>query len=67
MIVQPIKNATKSDRSLADEIPAKAIALPGAKPAGALSHLSKLPADHFKVAFDDKAPEYENPSLEAMF
>ena len=40
-----------SDLSLELAIPAKAIALPGAKSAGDLSHLSKLPSDHFNVAF----------------
>ena len=67
LIAQPIKNATKSALSLPDGIPAKAIAFPGANLAGDISHLSKFAADHFNVAFDDKAPEYENPSLEAMF
>ena len=51
------KNAIKSDRSLALAIPAKAIALPDAKSAGDLSHLSKLPSVHFNVAFADNADE----------
>ena len=52
---------------MADGIPAKAIAFPGAKLLGDFSHLSKLPGDHLRVALDDKAPEYEKPSFEAMF
>ncbi len=43
--------------SLGLAIPAKAIALPGAKAEGLLSHLSRLPSVHLMVAFDDKAPE----------
>ena len=38
-------------------IPANAIALPGAKPAGDFNHLSKLPAVHFMVAFEDRDDE----------
>ena len=47
-------------------MPAKAIAFPGAKPAGDVSHLSKFASDHFKVALEANAPEYENPSTDAM-
>ena len=53
--------------SLGLAIPANAIAFPGAKPAGLLSHLSRLPSVHLIVAFDDRAPEYAKPSLAAMF
>ena len=38
-------------------IPAKAIALPGAKPDGDFSHLSRLPSVHFSVALAAKADE----------
>lgn len=38
-------------------IPAKAIALPGAKPDGLLSHLSRLPSVHLIVALEESAPE----------
>ena len=38
---------------MTDGIPAKAIAFPGAKSDGDFNHLSKLAADHFKVAFDE--------------
>ena len=47
----------RSALSLIDGIPAKAMAFPGAKSAGAFSHLSKLAADYFKVAFDDRDEE----------
>ena len=56
----------RSALSFTDGIPEKAIAFPGAKSAGAFSHLSKLAADHFKVALDDRDEEYENPSEEAI-
>ena len=48
-------------------MPAKAIALPGAKPDGLFNHLSRFPSVHLIVAFDDRAPEYAKPSLDAMF
>jgi len=48
-------------------MPAKAIAFPGAKPDGLLSHLSRLPSVHLIVALEDRAPEYAKPSLAAMF
>ena len=47
----------RSALSFTDGIPEKAIAFPGAKSAGAFSHLSKLAADHFKVALDDRDEE----------
>ena len=53
----PFKNATKSLLSFELGIPAKAIEFPGAKSAGDLSHLSKLPSDHFNVAFACNADE----------
>ena len=53
----PIRKATRSPLSFEDGIPAKAMALPGAKDEGDFNHLSKLPADHFMVAFADKADE----------
>ena len=56
-----------SARSLGLAMPAKAIAFPGAKPDGLLSHLSRLPSVHLIVALDESAPEYANPSLDAMF
>ena len=49
--------ATRSSLSLTDGMPEKAIAFPGAKAAGDLSHLLKLAADHFIVALDDRADE----------
>ena len=54
---QAIKNAIKSALSLAEGIPAKAMAFPGAKDDGFVNHLSKLAADHFQVAFDERAEE----------
>ena len=54
---QAIKKAIRSALSLADDMPANAIALPGAKADGFVSHLSKLPADHFQVALDERAEE----------
>jgi len=42
---------------LALPIPAKAMALPGAKPDGDFSHLSRLPSVHFSVALAAKADE----------
>ena len=56
-----------SARSLGLAMPAKAIALPGAKPEGLFSHLSRFPSVHLIVALDERAPEYAKPSLEAMF
>ena len=47
----------RSARSLALPIPEKAIELPGAKPEGEVSHLSKLASDHLRVALDDRADE----------
>ena len=52
---QPIRKATKSPLSFADGIPLKAMAFPGAKPDGLLSHLSRLAADHLRVALDESA------------
>ena len=46
-----------SARSFGFAIPAKAIAFPGAKPAGEANHLSKLPSVHLMVAFAERAPE----------
>ena len=56
-----------SARSFGLAIPAKAIAFPGAKAEGLLSHLSRLPSVHLIVAFEESAPEYAKPSLEAIF
>ena len=53
--------------SFALGIPENAIALPGAKPDGDASHLSRFPSVHFTVAFADNALEYAKPSLAAMF
>lgn len=53
----PLRKAIKSERSLALPIPAKAMALPGAKPEGDFSHLSRLPSVHFKVALAARADE----------
>ena len=53
----PFKNAIRSPLSLLLAIPAKAIPLPGAKSAGDLSHLSKLPSVHFNVALAARAEE----------
>ena len=50
---QPIKYAHRSALSLTFAIPANAIAFPGAKEEGDFNHLSRLPADHLRVAFDD--------------
>ena len=47
----------RSALSLALEMPAKAIALPGAKPDGEASHLSRLASDHLSVALDERADE----------
>ena len=52
-----MRYAIKSALSLTDGMPEKAIAFPGAKSAGALSHLSKLAADHLRVAFDESDDE----------
>ena len=43
--------------SLGFEIPANAIALPGAKPEGEANHLSRLPSVHLMVAFEARAAE----------
>ena len=43
------------------------MAFPGAKAAGLLSHLSRFACDHFNVALDDSADEYENDSDAAIF
>ena len=51
---------------MAESIPAKAMALPGAKPAGFWNHLSRLVSDHLRVALADRAAEYEKPSYEAI-
>jgi len=56
-MIQPIRYAVRFFLSSAEGIPLKAIALPGANAAGDLSHLSKLAADHLRVAFEDKAEE----------
>jgi len=53
----PFKYAIKSARSFAEERPAKAIALPGAKPEGLVNHLSKLLSVHLSVAFDESDEE----------
>ena len=53
----PLRNATKSDLSFPLEIPANAIALPGAKSAGDLSHLSRFPSLHLRVALAASADE----------
>ena len=53
----PLRNAMRSALSLALEMPAKAIALPGAKPDGEASHLSRLASDHLSVALDERADE----------
>ena len=55
--LQPMRKATRSPLSLAEGIPLKAIAFPGANPAGDFNHLSKLAADHFMVALDESADE----------
>ena len=57
LLIQPMRNATRSPLSLAEGIPAKAIALPGAKAAGDFNHLSRLAADHFIVALAERADE----------
>ena len=62
-----MRNATKSALSFADEIPANAIAFPGANAEGLSSHLSRFAADHFHVAFDERAEEYEKLGPEATF
>ena len=54
---QPMRNAIKSDLSLTEGMPENAIAFPGANPEGDFNHLSKLAADHFKVALDDRDDE----------
>ena len=56
-MTQPIRNATKSPLSFAEGIPAKAMALPGAKAAGDFNHLSRFAAVHFMVAFEERAEE----------
>ena len=56
-----------SARSLGLAIPAKAIALPGAKLDGLFNHLSRLPSVHLIVALEESAPEYAKPSEDAMF
>ena len=55
-----------SARSLGLAIPAKAMAFPGAKPDGEVSHLSRLPSVHLMVALEARAAEYANPSEAAM-
>ena len=50
-------NAMTSALSFLSAIPAKAIALPGAKAAGLVSHLSRLASVHLTVALEDRAPE----------
>ena len=49
-IQPPLRKAMRSERSFDAAIPAKAIAFPGAKSAGDLSHLSKFPSVHLSVA-----------------
>lgn len=56
-----------SARSLGLASPANAMALPGAKPDGDLSHLSRLPSVHLTVALVYRAFEYAYPSEDAMF
>eukprot|EP00355_Strombidium_rassoulzadegani_P000658 CAMPEP_0168614046 /NCGR_PEP_ID=MMETSP0449_2-20121227/3768_1 /TAXON_ID=1082188 /ORGANISM="Strombidium rassoulzadegani, Strain ras09" /LENGTH=58 /DNA_ID=CAMNT_0008654705 /DNA_START=69 /DNA_END=245 /DNA_ORIENTATION=- len=53
--VQPIRNAIRSALSLGEAIPEKDMAFPGAKPEGLLSHLSRLLADHLRVALEARA------------
>ena len=65
--VQPIRNETRSALSLGFVMPEKAIALPGANADGLVNHLSRLDADHFHVAFDDSAEEYEKLPPAAIF
>ena len=52
-----MRKEIKSALSLAEGIPEKAMAFPGAKADGLASHLSRLEADHFHVALEDKAEE----------
>ena len=52
-----MRNAIRSLLSLTDGIPEKAMAFPGANPEGDFNHLSKLAADHFKVALDERDEE----------
>ena len=66
MVQPPLRKAMRSERSLDAAIPAKAIAFPGAKSAGDLSHLSKLPSVHLSVAFAYRADEQLKPSPAAM-
>ena len=47
----------RSALSLDEEIPAKAIPLPGAKSAGDLNHLSRFPSVHLRVALAARADE----------
>ncbi len=54
----PFRYAIKSARSFYEGIPEKAIALPGAKPDGDVSHLSRLESVHLIVAFAESALEY---------
>lgn len=67
LLTQLVKQAIKSALSAALGSPEKAIAFPGANPAGDFNHLSKLAFDHFIVALADKAEEYEKPAPAAMF
>ena len=53
----PLRKAIRSARSFALPMPEKAIELPGAKPEGEVSHLSRLASDHLRVAFADRADE----------
>ena len=65
-IQPPFRKAIKSERSLDEGIPAKAMAFPGANPEGEVSHLSRLVSDHLRVALEARAPEYWKFSPEAM-
>ena len=53
----PLRKAMMSALSLALPMPAKAMAFPGANPAGEASHLSRLLSVHLTVALEAKAVE----------
>ncbi len=57
LVQPPLKKAIRSPLSLPLAMPAKAMPLPGAKSAGDLSHLSRLPSVHFRVALAARAEE----------
>jgi hypothetical protein len=61
-----LRKAIRSALSFALPMPEKAIELPGANPAGDVSHLSRLASDHLRVALADSADEYAKPSADAM-